>query len=289
MITIGDFDIISVQTGTVRLDGGAMFGVVPKVVWERHEDVDELNRILLATRTLIAASRDRKTIMLVDTGAGAKWSAKEASRFDVRYDRDAIPNALNRHFSRTADDVTDVIVTHLHFDHNGGLTEWVNEETGDTRLCFPNAKHWMHQDHWDHARSPNDRDRASFLSRDTRALASGDVLHTVHGDNPAAPWRGVRFFVSCGHTPSQLLPIFHDDAHQLIFTGDVIPTGSHLRLPWVMAYDLQPLKTMAEKDQMLSRCRDKNAWLAFPHDHRIAGATVDFSNGHPVVGETLDL
>jgi glyoxylase-like metal-dependent hydrolase (beta-lactamase superfamily II) len=289
MIRVGEYDLISVQTGSVRLDGGAMFGVVPWVLWAPHEDVDEQNRILLATRTLIAVSGDRRHVVLTDMGAGTKWSTKEAARFDVRYDSEAIRRSLEEHFGLTPGDVTDIIVTHLHFDHSGGLTRWADEPGGDTRLCYPNARHWIHRRHWDHAREPNDKDRASFMNRDFEALESASILSVVDGDEPSAPWPGVRFMVSDGHTPGQLLPVFAGGGPDLIFTGDMFPTSSHLRVPWVMAYDVEPLKTIEEKKRVLCECRKLGVWLAFPHDHRLGGGEIGFAAGRPFIARPLDL
>ncbi len=289
MIRIGEFDIVSVMTGSFRLDGGAMFGVVPKVMWSAREDVDADNRILLATRSVLAVSDDRTRVVLIDTGCGPKWSAEEASRFDIEVVPDAVGQALKERWQLSPRDVTDVIITHLHFDHNGGLTEWVDAPGGPTRLCFPNARHWIHRRHWEHARSPNERDKASFLSRDFEILEGSGVLEIVDGDSPDSPWPGLRFNVCSGHTPGQLLPVFCDASSELIFTGDVIPTSSHLRVPWVMAYDLEPLRTMAEKKAMLDRCRIRGAWLVYPHDHRFAGSVVDCSASRPIIARTLDL
>lgn len=289
MITIAGFDILSVQTGTFRLDGGAMFGVVPKVLWAPREDVDDHNRILLATRTLLAVAHDRKHVILVDTGTGTKWEDKAAQRFAIRNDASAIAAVLDADFGLTLCDVTDVVVTHLHFDHNGGLTEWVDEPGGQTQPCFPGARHWIHRRHWDHVQNPTDKDRASFLSRDYEQLERLRLLHFVDGDEPESPWEGIRWFVSEGHTPAQLLPIFEDDRSALMFTGDVFPTSSHLRPPWVMAYDNEPLKTLAEKKRILGWCREHGLRLAFPHDHRLAAAELDFANDRPLVACPLDL
>jgi glyoxylase-like metal-dependent hydrolase (beta-lactamase superfamily II) len=291
MLRIGSFDIVSVQTGTFRLDGGAMFGVVPKVMWGPHEDVDDQNRMLLATRSLLAVSENRRVVMVVDSGAGTKWTPEAAGRFSISHDGEAISRALER-FRLTAHDVTDVVVTHLHFDHNGGLTSYADEGRTRTRLNFPNARHWMTRRHWEHANHPTERDAASFVASDFEALAPAGVLELVDGDfqsSPDAPWEGVAFWISDGHTPGQLSPIFRDDSQELIWTGDACPTSSHLRVPWVMAYDLEPLKTIREKKWLLERRHGHGAALAFPHDHRLGGGTIDFVNGRPFVGKVLDL
>lgn len=266
-----------------------MFGVVPKVLWSDREKPDEQNRILLATRTLMAKSRDREHVILVDTGCGTKWAVDEAARFDIRHDANAIAKGLDEHFGLSVGDVTDIIVTHLHFDHNGGLTEWESDPGGKTRPCFPNARHWIHREHWQHVLQPSDKDRASFLERDFEVLETAGLLMHVEGEAPASPWEGVSFFVSRGHTVCQLLPIFRDDRRELLFTGDVFPTTSHLRIPWVMAYDLEPLRTIEEKKRILDWCAARGTWLALPHDRRTAGVRMDMTAGRPTVAESLDL
>jgi len=264
-----------------------MFGVVPRVLWAPHEKVDDQNRIELAARTLIAVSKDRKHVILVDTGMGCKWSEKSAARFAIRHEGQAISDALEKHFRLSTGDVTDIVVTHLHFDHNGGLTNWVDESEGQTELCFPNARHWMHRRHWDHVHNPSEKDRSSFHLCDYEILDGAGVLQLVDGSKPESPWPGLRFFVSDGHTPGQLLAIFGSGSDAVMFTGDVIPTSSHLRLPWVMAYDLEPLKTIDEKKHILDRCREDGMRLAFPHDMRLGIATLDFAAGRALVAGVL--
>ncbi len=289
MLEIGKYKIVSAKTGMFRLDGGAMFGVVPKTLWAPREDVDDQNRILLATRTLIAVSDDRKRVILVDTGLGTKWPAKEAERFAITPDAGAIARSLAKNFDLSSDDVTDIVVTHLHFDHNGGLTEWVDEPGQETRLLFPRARHWIHRRHWEHAQKPSDKDKASFLSRDMDALRADGVLVFVDGDAPACAIEGVRFFVADGHTPAQLLPIFDGLDGGLMYVGDVIPTSSHLRVPWLMAYDVEPLRTIEEKKRIYADCVEAGLQLAFPHDHRMGGAKLDFASSRPIIAHELSM
>ncbi len=298
MLSIGGYDLVSVVTSRFRLDGGAMFGVVPKVLWEKLNPPDPFNRISLTMRTLVAVDRGSKRVILVDTGAGHKWPPDEAARYAIEVDPTALADALAT-FGLSEDDVTDVVVTHLHFDHNGGLTEWADRPGGPTRLRFARARHWLHRRHRTYAQQPSEKDRASFLTRDfecvcslpeIRADAPGPGLVLVDdepGPPRAAAMPGVRWFVSCGHTFYQLLPVFFDARLALMFTGDVVPTAAHLRHAWVMAYDLQPLETIAEKHRIYAACRDEQWILAFPHDPAIAGARIAFERGHPVVAETL--
>jgi len=273
MLKIDPFDIVSVVNGTIRLDGGAMFGVVPKVLWAAATDVDEQNRILLATRTLIAVDRSAGRVILVDTGCGTKWTPSRAERFAITYDRGAIPGALGK-LGLTADDVTDIIITHLHFDHCGGLTDWQGEPGGEAVLRYPQATHWVHQRHWEHAHAPSAKDRASFLRHDFEALAQADKLRFVESEDPGwvdSPLDGLGWFVSTGHTPFQLHPLFGTGEQKLLFAGDIVPTSLHLRLGWLMAYDVEPLATISQKKVIYDRCVREGLFLAFPHDPQTGG------------------
>ncbi|MFQ5591811.1 MAG: MBL fold metallo-hydrolase [Phycisphaerae bacterium] len=288
MMQLGPFELVSVVTGSIRLDGGAMFGVVPKALWKNVTHVDDANRIPLSTRTLLAVDRARTRVMLVDTGCGTKWSPKLADRFAIRYDTRAIPQALSS-MGLSTEDVTDVVITHLHFDHNGGLTDWFDERDGPTCPRYPNAKHWIHAKHWEHAHNPNHKDRASFLKEDFAALADAGLLCLVEGEHPDPPLEGVEWFVSHGHTPYQLHPIIGSEAGRVLFIGDLAPTVAHLRLNWVMAYDVAPLETIAEKEAVFRRCFDEGLLLAFPHDPAIGGVAIEGTIERPIVAKSLAL
>ena len=288
MLTVGRYRVFSVINGRLRLDGGAMFGVVPKVLWERKAEPDDLNRIPLVMRTLVAIDSQAHRVVLVDTGAGHKWPADEAQRFAIEPYPDALTQALAP-YGLTEADVTDVVVTHLHFDHSGGLTQWDDSSAGTTRLRFPRARHWIHERHWQHATHPTEKDRASFLERDLEALAGQDVLTFVTGEQPPPPFDGLRWHLSHGHTPYQLLPVFEGQAGDLLFVGDMIPTAHHLGTPWVMAYDLQPLVTIEEKGEVYARCSREGLVLAFPHDPQMGGAAVELAGDAPAVAKPLDL
>jgi len=273
MLKIEPFEIVSVVNGTIRLDGGAMFGVVPKVLWEPRCDVDDQNRILLSTRTLIAVDRSAGRVILIDTGCGTKWTPEQAERFAITYDPDAISGALGK-MGLTPDDVTDVVITHLHFDHNGGLLDWQDEPDGETVLRYPQAAHWVHQRHWAHAHAPSVKDRASFLPRDFEALSRAGVLRYVESDGPGwldGPIDGLEWFVSTGHTPYQIHPLLGTRDRRLLFAGDIVPTSQHLRLGWLMAYDVEPLATIQQKQMIYGRCLDEGLVLAFPHDPTLGG------------------
>lgn len=288
MIRAGRFQILSVINGHCRLDGGAMFGVVPKVVWQKKAPADDMNRILLAMRTLVAVDEDARKVVLVDTGAGNKWSPEEAGRFAITHDPNALADALEP-LGLTEADVTDVVIAHLHFDHAGGMTLWKDEPGGEIGIRFANARHWVHEKHLEHARNPSGRDSASFFAHDFEPLDEAGLLQTVSGDDPEPPFEGMRWHLSHGHTPYQLLPWFQDDEHPLLFVGDMIPTVAHLPPAWVMGYDLYPLTTLAEKQRVLQMCAERSLRLAFPHDPEAGGVEVEMDSGRPKVSCTLNL
>lgn len=265
-----------------------MFGVVPKVLWEKTTDADDQNRIQLVTRTLLAINRKNDRVFLVDTGCGPKWAAKDAERYAIKHDPAAISSALES-LGLTTDAVTDVVVTHLHFDHNGGLTDWVDDPSGPTRLLYPRARHWLHRRHWEHARNPHIKDSGSFLDADLAALADSDQLRLLDGDLPAPPCEGMEWFISHGHTPYHLHPIFRDDRRSLLFAGDLVPTIAHLRLAWVMAYDVQPMVTIEEKSELFRRCFEHGLTLAFPHEPSAGGVSLDGTPARPIVSSILPL
>lgn len=291
MLKVAPFEIISVVNGTIRLDGGAMFGVVPKVLWAEAIDADDQNRVLLATRTLIAVDRTAGRVILVDTGCGIKWTPSQAARYAIATDAGAIPGAL-ANLGLAEEDVTDVVITHLHFDHNGGLTDWQGEPGGETTLKYPRARHWVHRRHWEHAQAPSVKDRASFLPQDFEALAGAGVLHFVESEGSGwvdGPHDGLGWFVSNGHTPFQLHPVFGSGEQKLLFAGDIMPTSLHLRLAWVMAYDIQPLATIEEKKTIFERCLSDGLYLAFSHDPWSGGAEVGNTVERIEVRRTLPL
>lgn len=287
MLRIGPFELHSVVTGTIRLDGGAMFGVVPKVLWQDCTDVDEQNRILLATRTLLAVDRASRRVVLCDTGCGSKWTPDQAQRYAVNVQPNAVENALSS-MGLAADDVTDIVVTHLHFDHNGGLTDWFDEPGGRTVLRYPRARHWIHRRHWEHAQRPHVKDRASYFPHDFALLAGSPLLSVVKGESPPPPpFPGIEWYVSHGHTPYHLHPVFRGDDRSILFIGDLAPTIAHLRLAWVMAYDVRPMTTIDEKQAIYRRCLEEGMQIAFAHDPRTGGVEIDGTVERPVVAREL--
>lgn len=263
---IGPYQIHTLNTGYFSLDGGAMFGVVPKKLWQREHPADEDNRIRMALRTLLLRSDER--VILVDTGLGDKFPEKYRQIYAIENTETSLNSELALH-GLTAADITDVILTHLHFDHAGGATRL---EQGKLLPSFPNATYWIQARNLEWALAPSEKDRASYLSENFEPLQAAGVLKSLSGPGEILP--GISAWLSDGHTMGQQL-IKISDAHQsLIFCADIIPMASHLKLPYIMGYDLQPLVTLEEKRQILTQAAQQNWVLVFEHDPQIAAATI---------------
>ena len=255
---IGAYEIHSIETGRFCLDGGAMFGVVPKPLWEKFNPPDEKNRIELAARALLV--RGNGHTILVDVGNGSKYDDKLTSiyRFDTtRYD---ILSSLKKH-NLTPADITDVLLTHLHFDHAGGST--VNEN-GDIKPTFPKAKYYVQREHWRAANNPTERDRASFFKEDFMPLQYFGLIEYTDGEGEIFPGISVRLMN--GHTSALQCPVISDGTTTLFYCADLMPTTTHVQLPWIMAYDLRPLVTLEEKRKILDQAVDESWILFFEHD-----------------------
>ena len=278
---LGDWSFRTFHDGRFKLDGGAMFGVVPKVFWEQHHPADEHNRIELSLRCLLAETMDRR--ILVDTGIGDRWDEKKAKVFAL----ERRPNQLVAELAEagiTRESITDVILTHLHFDHAGGA---VRATADGLEPTFPRARHWVQQRHWDWAHSPSERDRASFRSEDFALLKNADRLELVDGGKEIMP--GVRVTPISGHTPGQQMVEFHTGAGVLVYCGDLIPFMSQLHVPWIMGFDLNPLLTVTEKKQFLTRAVEDGYILVFEHDPVHEAATVRYEDGRFQPGEVFAL
>ena len=266
---VGPYDVVSIQTGRFALDGGAMFGVVPRVVWERHIAPDEKHRIPMALRSLLIQG-DGRTI-LVDTGVGeTKWSHKERSRYGIDHSEHDLACALGAH-GVTPSDITDVILTHLHFDHAGGATT----ELADGTLVptFENATYYLQRRNLVWAEHPTEKDQASYLERDFGPIIARDQLRLLDDGDPL-PFEGIELEISDGHTEGQQLPRISDGSRTVQYCGDLIPTSVHVPIPWVMGYDIRPLQTMEEKKALLRRAVDEDWILAYEHDPTLAATRV---------------
>ena len=262
----GKYTIDFVQTGYFGLDGGAMFGVVPKVLWEKSIPSDNLNRITLGTRMPVIRSGSR--IIIIDTGIGEYWDEKFNDRFSVDH-TEFTPYGGLKQLGITPADVTDVVLTHLHFDHTGGS---VISEGGKWIPAFPNAKYHMHQKQFDWAKEPSPKDKGSFASERFVPLAEEGVASFFEGSINLDD--EIQLIETNGHTFGHLLVKLTDSSSSYLFCSDLIPTSAHVPLPFIMGFDLQPLLTLDEKSKFLNDAVEENTTLLFQHDTEYTGATV---------------
>ncbi len=278
---IGPYEIIPIVTSHFALDGGAMFGVVPKPLWSRATRVDELNRIDMVTRTLLLRSHDR--LILVDTGNGNKWEEKLRQIYRIDVESYQLTHSLTQH-GITPAEITDVICTHLHFDHVGGNTVF---RGGKLEPAFPNATYWVQQANWDLANHPSEKDRASFLSENWSVLAENGLVKILAGEQE---WiDGIRLEIVHGHTRGQQLPVISDGSTTLLYGGDLFPMRAHIPLPWVMAYDIAPMESIAEKKRILPRMVEEEWILFFEHDPDVHACRVLRTERGYQGGETVDI
>jgi glyoxylase-like metal-dependent hydrolase (beta-lactamase superfamily II) len=269
---LGDWKFRAFHDGRFKLDGGSMFGVVPKVMWEKQHPADEHNRIDLDLRCLLAETGDRR--ILVDTGMGDRWVDKKAEMFGlVRRPSQLLAELAEAGITRES--ITDVVLTHLHFDHSGGVMRAA--EDGGLEPVFPEAVHWVQKRQWEWAGSPSERDRASFRRDDFAGLLDAGKLELVDGASEIIP--GVKVTPISGHTPGQQMVEFHTGQRVVVFVGDLVPFLSQVHVPWIMGFDLNPLLTVTEKKQFLSRAAEEGYILVFEHDCRNEAATVTFDDG----------
>lgn len=255
---IGPYEIHSLETGRFALDGGAMFGVVPKTIWNKKNPADELNRIEMALRIVLLKSHDK--VILIDTGIGHKFGPKQHDMYAIDFESSNLKDSLKQH-DLSFDDVTDVILTHLHFDHAGGATQVRDDKIVPT---FKNATYYVQQKNWDWANHPSEKDRASYLKENFIPLMQAEQLTLLQGYTEILP--GISTWLSDGHTIGQQLIRVQDQSENLIYCADIIPTSSHIGLPYIMGYDLQPLVTLEEKRRLLDQAASENWTLVFEHD-----------------------
>ena len=262
---IGEYQIDSIETGTFSLDGGAMFGVVPKTLWQRTNPADGSNRITLGARCLLLQD-DNKNI-LIDTGVGSNWEEKFQNIYAVDQTENTLIGSLDKKGIKPVE-ITDVIITHLHFDHTGGSTILKDSKIVPT---FPNAKYHIQKKHFEWAKNPSFKDRASFITDRFIPLMDEGVLNLHDGTefNEA-----ISFEVLNGHTFSMQLVKISDTSKTLLYCADLIPTSSHIPIPYVMGYDLQHMVTIDEKMRILPKAVEEEWILLFEHDPQIAAATI---------------
>ncbi len=253
-----------IESGNFKLDGGAMFGVVPKTIWNKTNPADGNNLIDIAARCLLI--EDGKRLILIDTGMGNKQSEKFFGYYSL-WGTHSMDKSLAK-FGFHRDDITDVFMTHLHFDHCGGSVRWNNDRTG-YEVAFKNAKFWTNENHWDWATKPNAREKASFLTENIIPIKESGQLNFIK--KPESDFLkeselnfGV-FFVN-GHTEKMMLPQIQYQDKTICFMADLIPTAGHIPLPYVMGYDTRPLLTLPEKEKFLTLAAENNYYLFLEHD-----------------------
>ena len=269
---IGSYQLYSIETSEFALDGGAMFGIIPKPLWEKEVPADEQNRITMVTRSLLLVSDDHKII--VDTGNGTKWQEKFRDIYRIELDNLNLEKSLAK-YNFTPRDITDVYCTHLHFDHVGGNTKIV---AGKLEPVFPNATYWVQNENWELANSPSEKDAGSFMSADWSVLLENNMIHFVDGKESFLP--EIDNHLTYGHTIGLMHPIIGDSTNKLIYMADLIPMAAHIPLPWVMAYDIHPAQTVQEKGEILPTIVDEEWIIFFEHDPVHQAATVQFDGKH---------
>lgn len=253
-----------IEAGNFKLDGGAMFGVVPKTIWNKTNPADHNNLIDIAARCLLIEDENR--LILIDTGLGNKQSEKFFSYYSLWGDHSLDQSLRNFGFHR--DDITDVFMTHLHFDHCGGSVQWNTDRTG-YEIAFKSARFWSNADHWEWATKPNAREKASFLSENILPMQESGHLQFVQRKGSAylesSELNFGIYFVD-GHTDKMMIPRINYKGKVICFMADLIPTAGHVPLPYVMGYDTRPLLTLPEKESFLREAAKQNYFLFLEHD-----------------------
>lgn len=275
-ITVGSIRVHGIEAGVQQLDGGAMFGVVPKPLWERRIPADPRNRIPLALRCLLVEAPN--ALVLVDTGVGNKYDEKFGDIYGISNAGD--PTRLEdgiRHAGFQPEDVDIVLNTHLHFDHAGGNT--VLDEDGEIRPAFPGARHVVQKGELDFAHIQNERIRASYILDNVDPVTEAGLWDVVEGEVEVT--QGVRVVPTPGHTPHHHSVLVESDGETACYLADVCPTSAHIPLPWIMGYDLEPLVTLESKRGLWSRAREEDWLLIFEHDPRIPWGRLDLESDKP--------
>lgn len=285
---IGPYTVESIRAGAFALDGGAMFGIVPRPLWQRGNPADDRNRIDLVARCLFIRGGGR--LILVETGIGDKFDDKRAAIFKVGHPGGSLISQLAQR-GIPAQEVTDVILTHLHFDHCGGTTRRIG---GELALSFPRATHYVQRRHWEWARAPTGKDAGSFRAEDFDLLAGSDRLRLLDGEQEL--FEGIRVHPVDGHTRGmQLVSIAGETGDTgetgggLLFCADLVPTRAHLRWPYIMAYDNEPLLTLQEKQRWLPAAADNGDVVVFGHDPGYDAAILGREDESVVVVREVDL
>ena len=279
---IGDYKLSALETCRFYLDGGAMFGVVPKVLWERTDPSDQINRIEMAARTLLIDNGKRRII--VDTGVGQGWDQKFARIYGIDNSKYTLSDSLKGAGLSTSD-ITDVILTHLHFDHVGGAT--FADEDGAVKPTFPNATYYVQKRQYEWAIHPSEKDQASYRNEKYVPLFEEGRLVLLDGEKEFLP--GIFLGITNGHTVAHQTVLVNDGKETLYHPGDTIPTSSHIPLPYIMGYDNFPLTTLEEKRKILVQASAANWTLFFEHDPKHAATLVEKTDKGYKAGTPIEL
>ena len=272
-----------IEAGNFKLDGGAMFGVVPKTIWNKTNPADENNLIDIAARCLLIEDGNRLT--LIDTGMGNKQSEKFFGYYSLWGDHSLDKSLKNAGFHR--DDITDVFMTHLHFDHCGGSVNWNKDKTG-YEVAFKNAKYWTNEDHWNWAIHPNAREKASFLKENLLPMQESGQLEFLDLEKKEL-FEGFSFMTADGHTDKQMLPKIQYKGRTVVFVADLLPSVGHIPLPYVMGYDTRPLLTLEEKRVFLEEAAKNEYVLFLEHDSVHECCTVKMTEKGVKLDQTFSL
>jgi len=276
-----------IESGNFKLDGGAMFGVVPKSIWNKTNPADANNLIDMATRCLLIEEGNR--LILIDTGMGNKQSEKFFGYYSLFGDDSLEKSLAQKGFHK--DDITDVFMSHLHFDHCGGSVDWNNDKTGYIP-AFKNATYWTNKNHWEWATNPNPREKASFLKENIMPMHESGQLKFITQNSTNFVTQselGFGVFFADGHTEKQMLPHINYKGKTIVFVADLLPTVGHIPLPYVMGYDTRPLLTLTEKEQFLTQAAQENYYLFLEHDAYNQLITVSQTERGVRLNETLRL
>jgi len=277
----GAYRARTIVDASFALDGGAMFGVVPRPLWERAAAPDGRNRIALVTRLLYLEGEGRR--ILVDTGLGDKWDAKRRDIFAIESCEGGVVAALDR-LGVAADQITDVVFTHLHFDHAAGTT--YRDQDDELQLTFPAALHHVQARHWEWAFNPTLKDAGSFRAEDFSVLEGSGLLRLV--DGPGEIYPGLEVIPLDGHTPAMQAVRIGSPGNRALFAADLVPTAAHLRWPYIMGYDNEPLVTLAEKQRLLAPAAADGTVLILQHDPEVAAVRLRQTDRGVEIVETLE-
>lgn len=273
--------IFPVPTGNFKLDGGAMFGVVPKSIWQRINPPDENNMCTWSMRCMLVQHENR--LVLIDNGIGDKQDEKFFGHYFL-HGSDTLEGSLKK-LGFSFADITDVVLTHLHFDHCGGSIR--KNKHGKFVPSFPNATYWSNEKHWEWATKPNPREKASFLKENILPISESGQLKFI--EEGSSLFKGFDFHFVHGHTESMMIPLIKYKERTIAFMADLLPSAGHIPLPYVMAYDTRPLLTLTEKEKFLNRAADENFILFFEHDAVNECATVQKTEKGVRLAETFTL